>query len=466
MRADFSQAPLQGHIRGPQSVVRGPVLVTGCAGFIGWKVAEHLLDEGVQVVGVDNLNEAYDVRLKRWRLARLEGKPGFEFHRLDITDQEALRRLFQAAADRRPQTAVGRPRSAVSGHPSTVGGPWSAVINLAARAGVRQSVEDPWAYFATNVTGTLNLLDLCREFGVTKFILASTSSLYGNAECGFRSSDFHIRNPQSELCDPQSAIRNPNSELPNRAFREDMATDRPLSPYAASKKAAEALCHTYHYLYGMDVAVLRYFTVYGPAGRPDMSLFRFVQWISEGWPVVVYGDGRQSRDFTYVDDIARGTLAALRYLEATDGPETTADGRPQTTEGHQRSAVGGQPSSVGGQASAVGGQHSAVSGQPSAVGDSPSAIRHPKFEIFNLGSDHPVVLLDVIHLVEEVVGRKARLEHRPRHPADVWATWADIGKAEHLLGWRPETPIEEGVRRAVAWYQEERAWAREVATAA
>jgi len=396
--------------------------VTGCAGFIGWKVAEHLLDEGVQVVGVDNLNEAYDVRLKRWRLARLEGKPGFEFHRLDITDQEALRRLFQAAADRRPQTAVGRPRSAV-------GGPWSAVINLAARAGVRQSVEDPWAYFATNVTGTLNLLDLCREFGVTKFILASTSSLYGNAECGFRSSDFHIRNPQSELCNPQSAIRNPNSELPNRAFREDMATDRPLSPYAASKKAAEALCHTYHYLYGMDVAVLRYFTVYGPAGRPDMSLFRFVQWISEGRPVVVYGDGRQSRDFTYVDDIARGTLAALRYLEATD------DG-PQAAGGHQRSAVG----------------------------DLPSASRHPKFEIFNLGSDHPVVLLDVIHLVEEVVGRKARLEHRPRHPADVWATWADIGKAEHLLGWRPETPIEEGVRRTVAWYQEERAWAREVAT--
>jgi nucleoside-diphosphate-sugar epimerase len=277
---------------------------------------------------------------------------------------------------------------------------------------------------------------------VTKFILASTSSLYGDAECGFRSSDFHIRNPQSELCDPQSAIRNPNSELPNRAFREDMATDRPLSPYAASKKAAEALCHTYHYLYGMDVAVLRYFTVYGPAGRPDMSLFRFVQWISEGRPVVVYGDGRQSRDFTYVDDIARGTLAALRYLEATDGPETTADGRPQTTEG----------------------QPSAVSHQQSAIGGPQSAVRGPVFEIVNLGSDHPVVLLDVIHLVEEVVGRKARLEHRPRHPADVWATWADIGKAEHLLGWRPETPIEEGVRRAVAWYQEERAWAREVET--
>jgi len=443
MRADFSQAPLQGHIRGPQSVVRGPVLVTGCAGFIGWKVAEHLLDEGVQVVGVDNLNEAYDVRLKRWRLARLEGKPGFEFHRLDITDQEALRRLFQAAADRRPQTAVGRPRSAV-------GGPWSAVINLAARAGVRQSVEDPWVYYETNVTGTLNLLDLCREFGVTKFILASTSSLYGNAD-GRR----QMADGESRMAD----VGNHHSQwaIGHRPFREDMATDRPLSPYAASKKAAEALCHTYHYLYGMDVAVLRYFTVYGPAGRPDMSLFRFVQWISEGRPVVVYGDGRQSRDFTYVDDIARGTLAALRFLE-------TADDGPQTAEGHQRSAVGGQPSAVGGQASAVGGQHSAVSGQPSAVGDSPSAIRHPKFEIFNLGSDHPVVLLDVIHLVEEVVGKKARLEHRPRHPADVWATWADIGKAEHLLGWRPETPIEEGVRRTVAWYQEERAWAREVAT--
>ena len=236
------------------------VLVTGCAGFIGWKVCEFLLKEGYIVIGVDNLNDAYDVRLKHWRLAQLEGQPGFTFHRLDITDRPALARsTFNVQR-------------------------FDAVINLAARAGVRQSVENPWVYFETNVTGMLNLLDLCRDFGIKKFVQASTSSLYG------------ANNP--------------------RPFCEDADTDEPLSPYAASKKAAETLCYTYYYLYGLDVTVLRYFTVYGPAGRPDMSLFRFVQWISEGRPVIVYGDGTQERDFTYVDDIARGTLAALKlHLE-------------------------------------------------------------------------------------------------------------------------------------------------------
>ncbi|MGQ9569000.1 MAG: SDR family NAD(P)-dependent oxidoreductase [Anaerolineae bacterium] len=386
--------------RDPRSTILHPkcILLTGCAGFIGWKVTEHLLAQGYRVVGVDNLNDAYDVRLKQWRLAQLEGRPGFTFYRLDICDREAVRRLL--AGDFGGEV----PR-------------FHAVVNLAARAGVRQSVEDPWAYFATNVTGTLNLLELCRELGVEKFILASTSSLYGSADLGLRDSQPEIRNARW-------------------AFREDMATDHPLSPYAASKKAAEVLCHTYHYLYGMDVAVLRYFTVYGPAGRPDMSLFRFVQWIVEGRPVVVYGDGKQSRDFTYVDDIARGTVAALHYLEVPEG-------RLQTPEGHQLSAV---------------------SSQSSATRNSQSAVHNPKFEIFNLGSDHPVVLLDVIRLVEELVGRRAQVEHQPRHPADVLATWADIGKAERLLGWRPETPFDVGVRRLVNWYQEERAWAREVPT--
>ncbi|MGQ9595718.1 MAG: SDR family NAD(P)-dependent oxidoreductase, partial [Anaerolineae bacterium] len=379
--------------RDPRSTILHPkcILLTGCAGFIGWKVTEHLLAQGYRVVGVDNLNDAYDVRLKQWRLAQLEGRPGFTFYRLDICDREAVRRLL--AGDFGGEV----PR-------------FHAVVNLAARAGVRQSVEDPWAYFATNVTGTLNLLELCRELGVEKFILASTSSLYGSADLGLRDSQPEIRNARW-------------------AFREDMATDHPLSPYAASKKAAEVLCHTYHYLYGMDVAVLRYFTVYGPAGRPDMSLFRFVQWIVEGRPVVVYGDGKQSRDFTYVDDIARGTVAALHYLEVPEG-------RLQTPEGHQPSAV---------------------SSQSSATRNSQSAVHNPKFEIFNLGSDHPVVLLDVIRLVEELVGRRAQVEHQPRHPADVLATWADIGKAERLLGWRPETPFDVGVRRLVNWYQEERA---------
>jgi UDP-glucuronate 4-epimerase len=328
------------------------VLVTGCAGFIGWKVCEFLLADGHTVIGVDNLNDAYDPRLKHWRLGQIEDHPvseaAFTFHRLDICDRESLRVLFEETA---------------------VGGPWSAVINLAARAGVRQSVENPWVYFETNVTGTLNLLELCREFGVKKFVQASTSSLYG--------------------------------EDTPRPFREDASTDGPLSPYAASKKAAEALCYTYHYLYGIDVTVLRYFTVYGPAGRPDMSMFRFVQWISEGQPVIVYGDGQQSRDFTYVDDIARGTLAALKPMG---------------------------------------------------------------YEVINLGSDEPIVLNDAIRLVEELVGKRAAIEHRPRHPADVLATWADISKAERLLDWRPQTQFREGVACLAAWYQENREWAKNVST--
>jgi UDP-glucuronate 4-epimerase len=327
----------------------GYYLVTGAAGFIANRVAGFLLDGGHTVVGVDNLNDAYDVRLKEWRLAQLEGRPGFAFHRLDITDREALRELWMMQEQE--------------------GVPFDGVINLAARAGVRQSVENPWVYFETNVTGTLNLLELCREFGVGKFVLASTSSLYG------------VNNP--------------------RPFREDADTNAPLSPYAASKKAAEALCYTYHYLYDIDVTVFRYFTVYGPAGRPDMSLFRFTQWISEGRPVIVYGDGQQSRDFTYVDDIARGTIAGLK-----------------------------------------------------PVG----------YEVINLGSDEPVVLMDAIRLVEELTGQEAALEHKPRHPADVLATWADIGKAERLLGWRPQTRFREGAARLVEWYRENREWAREVAT--
>jgi UDP-glucuronate 4-epimerase len=327
----------------------GHYLLTGVAGFIASKVGGFLLAEGHSVVGVDNLNDAYDVRLKEWRLAQLEGKPGFVFHKLDITDREALRELWMMQARE--------------------GVPFDAVINLAARAGVRQSVRNPWVYFETNVTGTLNLLELCREFEVNKFVLASTSSLYG------------ANNP--------------------RPFREDANTDGPLSPYAASKKGAEVLCHTYHYLYEIDVTVFRYFTVYGPAGRPDMSLFRFTQWISEGRPVLVYGDGQQSRDFTYVDDIARGTIAGLKPLG---------------------------------------------------------------YEVINLGSDEPVVLMDAIRLVEELTGREAKLENKPRHPADILATWADIGKAERVLGWRPQTRFKEGVVRLVDWYRENRGWAREVVT--
>lgn len=324
------------------------ILVTGCAGFIGARVTEFLLSEGYTVTGIDNLNNAYDVRVKQWRLNRLVALAGFDFHRMDISDLNKLRQLFETKKK--------------SGSP-----PFTAIINLAARAGVRQSVINPWVYIETNVIGTLNLLELCREFRIRKFILASTSSLYGK------------HNPMP--------------------YQEDANTDNPLSPYAASKKAAEALCYTYHYLYHIDTAILRYFTVYGPAGRPDMSIFRFIQWISEGKPIVIYGDGLQSRDFTYVDDIARGTIAALQPLGC---------------------------------------------------------------EIINLGSDRPAVLMDVVHLIEKLVGQKANIRYRPRHPADVPATWADISKARKLLDWEPQVTLEEGLQETCRWYLENREWAREV----
>lgn len=320
-------------------------LVTGAAGFIGSKVAEMLLADGHTVVGLDNLNEAYDVRLKRWRLDQINDHAGFTFRHLDVGNREALEQVvFQAHR-------------------------FDAVLNLAARAGVRQSVEDPWVYQQTNVVGTLNLLELCRAYDVPKFVLASTSSLYGK-----------------------------ENEQP---FHEDQNTDHPLSPYAASKKAAEVLCYTYHYLYNLDVTVFRYFTVYGPAGRPDMSLFRFVQWISEGRPVTIFGDGTQSRDFTYVDDVAAGTIAGLKPLG---------------------------------------------------------------FEIVNLGSDSPLVLLDTVRLIERTVGKDARLEFQARHPADVLATWADISRAEQLLGWRPQYDFESGVYCLAEWYRNNRDWASKIET--
>lgn len=333
---------------GKEIVVRKCYLVTGCAGFIGSKVAELLLEDGHLVVGVDNINDAYDPRLKEWRLAELESRADFRFQRLDITDEAALEELFEAGAD-------------WSGGEELERKPFSAVVNLAARAGVRPSVENPRVYFQVNSDGTLNLLELCRKFGVGKFLLASTSSLYG------------AHNP-----------------VP---FREDADTNRPLSPYAASKKAAEAVAYTYHYLHGLDVSVMRYFTVYGPAGRPDMSIFRFVRRIAEGEPIVVFGDGSQSRDFTFVDDIARGTVAALRPLG---------------------------------------------------------------YEAINLGGDRPTKLSAIIDQIGQLVGRQPQIERRSAHPADVPATWADVSKARRLLEWAAEVSVEEGLRRSVQWYRENR----------
>jgi UDP-glucuronate 4-epimerase len=318
-------------------------LVTGAAGFIASKVSEFLMKAGHTVLGVDDMNDAYDVRLKDWRLRQLQQNSAFHFTRCEINDTESLRPLFAQNP--------------------------AAVVNLAARAGVRQSVENPWVYIDTNMKGTVTLLELCREFGIQKFLLASTSSLYG------------ARNP--------------------RPFREDADTNHPLSPYAASKKGAEALCFTYHHLYGLNVAIPRYFTVYGPAGRPDMSLFRFVQWIMEGRPVLVFGDGQQSRDFTYVEDIARGTIAALEL----EGCNTV-----------------------------------------------------------NLGSDTPVVLMDAIKLVEQLTGKKANLVYKPMHSADVMATWADISVARERMHWEPKVPFADGVKALVDWYMANRDWARSINT--
>jgi nucleoside-diphosphate-sugar epimerase len=312
------------------------ILLTGCAGFIGWRVSERLLDMQRNVIGIDNINAYYDPRLKRWRLRSLTERSNFRFYRLDISNYKKLKGVFS-------ENKI------------------DAVINLAARAGVRASVEDPWVYLDTNTKGTLNLLECMKDFKVKKFVLASTSSIYG---------------------------------LEEMPFKETLKTDTPLAPYSATKKSAEVLCYAYHYLYKLDITILRYFTVYGPAGRPDMSIFKFIRNIDAGRPIPVFGDGRQSRDFTYIDDIADGTIRALKPLG---------------------------------------------------------------YEIINLGSDNPVRLNHVIKLIEKNLGRKAKRKTLPRHPADIKATWADIGKAKKLLGWTPETPIEEGIKRTVDWFRENRA---------
>jgi UDP-glucuronate 4-epimerase len=320
------------------------ILVTGAAGFIGSQVARLLLDQGHSVVGIDNLNDAYDVRLKDWRLQRLLKREGFRFVKLDISDRAAVNSQL-AEFD------------------------FNGVINLAARAGVRQSVEIPWTYVETNMNGTLNLLELCRHRGIPKFVLASTSSLYG-------------ANPP--LPTPESA-----------------ESDHPLQPYAASKKGAESLAYSYHHLFGIDVTVFRYFTVYGPAGRPDMVMFRFCQWIAEGRPVRITGDGTQSRGFTYVDDIARGTILGLKPLG---------------------------------------------------------------FELINLGGHETISINDMVAVLEKKLGCKAKTEYIARNPADVQENWAEVEKARRLLGWQPQVGLEEGMGRLVDWYLAERAWASQIAT--
>jgi len=318
-------------------------LVTGAAGFIGARTSEFLIKDGHTVAGVDNLNEAYDPRIKQYRLKKLQALPGFTFHRLDISEKSIIDYF-------REQEFQG-------------------VINMAARAGVRASVKDPWVYVESNMIGTLNMLELCRATGTKKFIVASTSSIYG--------------------------------EDPPYPTPESASSSEPLQPYAASKKGAEAMAHAYHHLYDIDVSVVRFFTVYGPAGRPDLSIFRFVQWISEGRPVRVNGDGEQSRGFTYIDDIARGVIDALKPV------------------GH---------------------------------------------EVINLGGHEVITINNLIKLIEDVVGKKAIVEYGPPDLADMRSNWADVTKAGELLGWEPQFSLRSGIEKLVEWYNAERAWASQILT--
>lgn len=316
----------------------GTYLVTGAAGFIAARTTQLLLDDGHTVIGVDNLNDYYDVHLKEHRLAQLTGRPNFTFTRLDIEEIEALEPLFK------------RHR-------------FDAVLNLAARAGVRYSLENPFVYLATNAQGTLNLLELMRRHGVKKHVMASSSSLYAG------------------------------QRMP---FSEDLPVNTPISPYAASKKAAEVMAYSYHHLYQIDSTILRYFTVYGPASRPDMAQARFIKWIDEGTPIHLFGDGTQARDFTYVDDIARGTIAALDL---------------------------------------------------------------PGYEIINLGGGrNPVTIATLIGKLEALLGKKANYDRQPFHTGDIKETWADIAKAGRLLGWKPETTIDDGLKRCVDWYRANQSW--------
>jgi UDP-glucuronate 4-epimerase len=319
-------------------LIQMKLFITGCAGFIGARTCQMALDSGYEVVGVDNLNDYYDIRIKRHRLDPLRADDGFHFVEMDIEDGDALDCVF------------------AQHH-------FDAVVNLAARAGVRASIESPHIYMRTNTVATLNLLERMQKHGVPKFVIASTSSLYAG--------------------------------LP-MPFREDAMVTRPISPYAATKLAAEALAHVWHHLHGIDVSVLRYFTVYGPAGRPDMAPFRFSEWIRRGEPITLYGDGEQTRDFTYIDDIARGTLAALKPLG---------------------------------------------------------------YEIINLGGGNsPISINKMIHQLEDELGAKAIVDYQPAIAADMRDTAADISRASVLLEWNPENSPALGLKQTAQWHRENRAW--------
>lgn len=309
-------------------------LLTGAAGFIGHRTCELLLAQGHKVIGIDNMNDYYDVRLKEFRLKKLKEFDNFIFYQLDIEDLAGLREVAKKYQ-------------------------FDCIFNLAARAGVRYSMENPHVYITTNTHGNLNLLEIAKENSIEKFVLASTSSLYAG------------------------------QEMP---FVESLAVNEPISPYAASKKSAEAMAYTYHHLYGIDVSIVRYFTVYGPYSRPDMAFMRFCRWIDEGKEIQLYGDGTQARDFTYVDDIARGTILAAKKLG---------------------------------------------------------------FEVINLGGgNNPIEVNTLIQMIEENIGRKAKVKHLEFHKADMKVTWANVEKAKKLLGWESEFSLSQGVTESLKYLSE------------
>jgi UDP-glucuronate 4-epimerase len=310
------------------------VLVTGGAGFIGSHLVDALLARGDTVAALDNMNDYYDPAVKERNIAGALRSPAMTFARGDILDAPLLERLFEA-------------------------GRFDVVAHLAARAGVRPSLEQPLLYEEVNCRGTLNVLEAARRHGVKRFVFASSSSVYGNVK-----------------------------EIP---FREDARIDRPVSPYAATKAAGELYCHNYHHLYGMSVTALRFFTVYGPRGRPDMAIYKFTDLIERGDPIPFYGDGSTARDYTFCSDIIAGVTAAID--------------------------------------------------------------RDLGFEIVNLGESRTTTLKELVAIIERALGRKAKIKPMPPQPGDVALTCADVSKAAKLLGYRPSTPVEEGVRRFVAWYR-------------
>jgi UDP-glucuronate 4-epimerase len=329
------------------------LLVTGAAGFIGYHTTQTLLDRGDEVIGLDNLNAYYDPALKRARLDRLSGRNGFRFVEADIADRPAIEQLFAAEAPAR-------------------------VINLAAQAGVRYSLENPHAYIEANIVGFINILEACRHNGVEHLVYASSSSVYGA-----------------------------NTALP---FSIHHNVDHPVSLYAATKKANELMAHTYSHLYRLPTTGLRFFTVYGPWGRPDMSMFLFTQNILAGESIDVFNNGHHARDFTYIDDIVEGVVRVTDRVAAPNPQWSGASPDPGTSSAPYR--------------------------------------------LYNIGNHSPVQLMDYIACIEKAVGKTARMNFLPLQPGDVPETYADIDDLKCDIGFEPKTPIEEGVRRFVAWYRE------------